>query len=221
MMAHTDPPLIWSRSISAHHVLQGITVMLKTTPLLQVVKLFRVFATLQHILIINVNIYLTHATCFPVERKSTPIFGKWFLHVSARLTRKWWNTGFCEVIGYWNRYISHLIVYLVIDTGLCNAGYYCVMKSLSSSPAVVDVRGGPCPQGYYCPEGSDTYTACPKGTYGDRDKLTAETDCVVCPPGEYCDLTGMSAPAGSCLEGYYCSERWVYSNSSALQLCDI
>lgn len=91
-------------------------------------------------------------------------------------------------------------------TGKCSAGFYCVLGATTPTP-VLSVRGGPCPQGTYCPEGSGYPNPCPKGTYGDRDKLPSENDCVWCPPGEFCSHSGLTAPNGSCLAGYYCSNR--------------
>ena len=32
-------------------------------------------------------------------------------------------------------------------------------------------------------------------------------DCKNCDGGEFCDETGLQAPSGSCLEGFYCTER--------------
>lgn len=89
-------------------------------------------------------------------------------------------------------------------SGTCNAGFYCVINQTSISPSL-NVNGGPCPQGTYCVEGTSQPESCPKGTYGDRDELPSLADCTLCPPGEYCAQSGLSAPNGSCLAGYYCS----------------
>ncbi|RUS80925.1 hypothetical protein EGW08_011306, partial [Elysia chlorotica] len=89
-------------------------------------------------------------------------------------------------------------------SGLCNAGYFCVLNQTSPSPSY-NSQGGPCPQGTYCTQGSSMYEFCPKGTYGSASLLTALSDCTFCPPGEFCDQPGLSAPNGSCLAGYYCS----------------
>lgn len=90
-------------------------------------------------------------------------------------------------------------------TGKCHPGYFCVLKEVTPSPNVTTVTGGPCPQGTYCAEGWSNPTPCPKGTYGNRDKLPSLTDCTVCPPGEYCASSSLTAPNGSCLAGFYCS----------------
>mmetsp|Transcript_27383 Transcript_27383/g.12751 ORF Transcript_27383/g.12751 Transcript_27383/m.12751 type:complete len:117 (+) Transcript_27383:269-619(+) len=34
--------------------------------------------------------------------------------------------------------------------------------------------------------------------------MTDITHCEECPEGQYCDITGMEAPAGLCEAGYYC-----------------
>jgi hypothetical protein len=42
------------------------------------------------------------------------------------------------------------------------------------------------------------------GTFGASDRLTNETECTQCSGGHYCDVQGLSAPAGVCQAGYYC-----------------
>lgn len=94
---------------------------------------------------------------------------------------------------------------LTSPTGLCSPGYYCVSKATSPTPSPVSSHGGPCRQGTYCKQGASTEVPCPKGTYGDRPLLPSLADCTICPPGEFCSHSGLSAPNGSCLEGYYCT----------------
>lgn len=91
-------------------------------------------------------------------------------------------------------------------TGECSPGYYCVLGATTPTPSLSD-EGGPCPQGTYCEQGWSWPTPCPKGTYGDRDKLPSEADCTICPPGEFCALSGMTASNGSCVAGFYCTNR--------------
>ena len=93
---------------------------------------------------------------------------------------------------------------ITAPTGQCFAGYYCVLKSSSPSPSL-SATGGPCPQGSYCEVGWSSPTPCPKGTYGDREKLPSLSDCTFCPPGEYCSSSNLNASTGSCLAGYYCT----------------
>ena len=89
-------------------------------------------------------------------------------------------------------------------TGKCFAGYYCVLKEVTPTPSL-SASGGPCAQGTYCEEGWSNPTPCPKGTYGDRNRLPSLSDCTACPPGEFCASSGMSTPSGNCLAGFYCS----------------
>ena len=91
-------------------------------------------------------------------------------------------------------------------TGKCAAGYYCVLGATSLTP-VPSSKGGPCLQGTFCESGWSWPTPCPKGTFGDRDHLPSEADCTICPPGEFCAQSGLGAPNGSCLAGFYCSNR--------------
>ncbi|XP_070551431.1 multiple epidermal growth factor-like domains protein 6 [Ptychodera flava] len=97
-------------------------------------------------------------------------------------------------------------------TGLCAAGYYCVLYATTPTPDPADATGGPCPQGTYCESGSSWYSLCPKGTFGDSDKLPSEADCTDCYPGMYCLQPGLTAPNGSCIEGYYCQLRAINPN---------
>ena len=93
---------------------------------------------------------------------------------------------------------------LTEPAGLCDPGYYCVLGAESPAPTLA-ADWGPCPQGTYCEEGAHTPIPCPKGTYGDRDRLPSLADCVICPPGEFCSHSGLTASNGSCLAGYYCN----------------
>ena len=55
-----------------------------------------------------------------------------------------------------------------------------------------------------------TYADCAAGTYNDRVKATAQSDCKACPPGQYW-TGGNSAPNGNWNAGYY----WRASSTSA------
>ncbi|NXJ68609.1 AB24G protein, partial [Rostratula benghalensis] len=85
----------------------------------------------------------------------------------------------------------------------CPAGYYCD----SQQGPVVDVTLYPCPQGFYCPPGTNRSTqySCPAGTFGPRQKLKTLKECQRCPPGKYCEFSGLAAPTGPCGAGFYCS----------------
>lgn len=78
----------------------------------------------------------------------------------------------------------------------CTAGYYCV-----DGLNLID-----CPTGYYCPSGTGNVTnMCPTGTFGGTTNLASETDCTQCTGGSYCDIPGLTAAAGSCSAGYFCT----------------
>lgn len=94
---------------------------------------------------------------------------------------------------------------IIEPPGLCSAGYYCVLQETTHSPSAVTTTGGPCAQGTYCVEGSSSPKPCPKGTYGNRDKLPSLADCTICPAGSYCSSSGMTAPGELCLPGFFCS----------------
>ncbi|KAL4216939.1 hypothetical protein ACF0H5_023398 [Mactra antiquata] len=83
----------------------------------------------------------------------------------------------------------------VVAASMCPAGYFCDGNSQ-----------GPCPAGHYCPEGSTNPLPCPHGTYRQEVKGQSMIDCNICPPGMYCDATGLAAPTGACDAGYYCQE---------------
>ena len=42
----------------------------------------------------------------------------------------------------------------------------------------------------YCGPGAEAQTECPIGTYGNTRFAKSEDDCVDCPPGKYCNVTG-------------------------------
>jgi hypothetical protein len=67
------------------------------------------------------------------------------------------------------------------ETGceLCTNGSYCL------SSATVPL---PCPQGFFCPAGTDSFYRypCPLGTYGAATNLDRAEECTDCPAGHYC-----------------------------------
>nr|XP_006821767.1 PREDICTED: uncharacterized protein LOC100369099 [Saccoglossus kowalevskii] len=101
---------------------------------------------------------------------------------------------------------------ITTPTGICAAGYYCVLYATTPTPEPADATGGPCPQGTFCEAGASWHTPCPKGTFGDRDKLPSEADCTDCYPGMHCMRSGLTEPNGTCLAGYYCRIRAVDPN---------
>lgn len=77
----------------------------------------------------------------------------------------------------------------------CKAGYYCPSTTMKVMTE--------CPTGKYCLAGATGTTNCPAGTYNDRTKATASSECKACPPGKYCNA-GSSSPTADCTQGYYC-----------------
>ncbi|XP_021231889.1 SCO-spondin-like isoform X4 [Numida meleagris] len=91
---------------------------------------------------------------------------------------------------------------LSAPTGECWEGYYCD----NQQGPVIDFTLYPCSQGFYCPQGTSRSTqySCPAGTFGPRQKLKAVKECQSCPPGKYCEFSGLAAPTGDCAEGFWC-----------------
>ena len=67
---------------------------------------------------------------------------------------------------------------------VCSEGYFC---DRANGP-ITDVTSNPCPNGYFCPNGTRFATeyGCPNGTYGNGTKLVRASQCLKCPPGRYC-----------------------------------
>ncbi|XP_023817540.1 zonadhesin-like isoform X2 [Oryzias latipes] len=88
----------------------------------------------------------------------------------------------------------------------CPAGFFCPVSLDGDS----DVSGTQipklCPEGHYCPPGTQTHVAfpCPAGTFSRQMGLSSMSDCELCPPGTYCSSSGQAAPTGVCSPGYYC-----------------
>lgn len=84
---------------------------------------------------------------------------------------------------------------------LCPLGYYCVENSTAFSEQL-------CPPGYYCPVGtSNPYQyPCPKGTYNPANASHSISDCLTCPPGEYCESQYICTCINLCLDvlGFEC-----------------
>ena len=109
--------------------------------------------------------------------------------------------------------------------GVCDAGFYCVDKSMTPVPKTLHVGGigNVCEAGGYCPESTKYPLACQPGRYQPNTGKKLESDCIECECGMYCDgrpdedrtdindlleylipvlpAAGMSGP---CEEGYYC-----------------
>jgi hypothetical protein len=62
----------------------------------------------------------------------------------------------------------------------------------------------PCTLGAYCPLGTITPVPCPVGTFGNTTDLADASNCLVCPAGSYCNITGATASSGPCAAGFAC-----------------
>ncbi|XP_047248689.1 multiple epidermal growth factor-like domains protein 6 [Girardinichthys multiradiatus] len=81
-------------------------------------------------------------------------------------------------------------------SGKCKAGWFCVSAAWNSQPFDLDnytnanclcpatSTGGRCQVGFYCPLGS--------------------SEPLPCPPGTFCNKSGLALPVGPCSPGYYC-----------------
>ena len=72
-------------------------------------------------------------------------------------------------------------------------GYYCnVADDLSGFTSY------PCPEGYYCPNGTrySTEFPCPAGSYNPYTLLTEVSECTPCDTGKYCDTPGLTNYTG-------------------------
>ncbi|XP_050179054.1 multiple epidermal growth factor-like domains protein 6 isoform X3 [Myiozetetes cayanensis] len=85
---------------------------------------------------------------------------------------------------------------LTAASGQCDAGWFCISAAWTSQPFDLDnytnanclcpatATGGKCSAGFYCPTGSP--------------------EPLPCPPGFYCNASGLSVPSGECAAGFYC-----------------
>ncbi|OXB71843.1 UNVERIFIED_CONTAM: hypothetical protein H355_013666 [Colinus virginianus] len=82
---------------------------------------------------------------------------------------------------------------LTEPTGACSRGYYCG----------ADGRQQSCPQGFYCPEGTQfpQQYPCPPGTYLDYEGARDESECTACPEGRVCDDPGNTSADDLCPPG--------------------
>ena len=84
-------------------------------------------------------------------------------------------------------------------SGYCDAGFYCQTGISTSrpSPPLATGRGGVCPQGSYCPVGTDIPELCPRGRYSSLTGLKNWTDCQLCEFGKYCGAKGLNVTSGT------------------------
>eukprot|EP00347_Sterkiella_histriomuscorum_P018896 403343756 len=102
---------------------------------------------------------------------------------------------------------------LTFVKGTCSAGYFCKTGSPSATPAInltlsfnngYITMYGICPRGNYCPIGSEDPSPCPIGFYLNGEGGRAQSDCLKCQAGSFCEEVGLAIPNGHCDLGYYC-----------------
>ncbi|KAG7455700.1 SCO-spondin-like isoform X1, partial [Solea senegalensis] len=98
----------------------------------------------------------------------------------------------------------------------CAAGYLCVSGSADFTPQgpVYNLTqcqwgmqcAGPCPPGFYCPEGTETPQVCPANTVRSSPGGASLQDCLPCPPKYWCkpgDPVLHPCPAGHYCDGLF------------------
>ncbi|XP_064629300.1 uncharacterized protein LOC135488587 [Lineus longissimus] len=113
---------------------------------------------------------------------------------------------------------------------ICPRGHYCLEGAVLETPCPLGTFGPalgsdeclpcpegctcpnyglieplPCPLGFFCPnETYDQGVPCPKGTYNPNTGLSEMDECLACPAGHFCNMSGLSSPSGPCHPGYLC-----------------
>ena len=97
----------------------------------------------------------------------------------------------------------------------CPGGYFCIANSVTYSNV--------CSSGYYCPIGTrhPFEYPCPAGTYNPSNGSDNINDCLLCPPGMFCQTDGLSAPSGFCDGGYYCSNASIIAAPLAVSSMEL
>lgn len=96
-----------------------------------------------------------------------------------------------------------------LSSGACAGGFYCSGGSWTATPrgelnVYGDAIGDVCPQGHFCPNGTDIPLACPVGTFNNRTGSSGSANCSACVAGWQCDTTGLPLPVHRCDAAYYC-----------------
>lgn len=95
----------------------------------------------------------------------------------------------------------------------CPGGYVCLAGTNSTA--------FPCNPGYYCPPGTEhaTQYPCPAGSYNPLPTQDSILDCLMCPPGQYCEGQGLSEPTGNCSTGWFCTGGAEHSKPIVIGTC--
>lgn len=79
----------------------------------------------------------------------------------------------------------------------CPAGFFCLAKASTFNDSV-------CPSGRYCPINTSVPYLCDEGTFNNLTGQEAESSCVSCTAGMYCEGNGLSKPTALCYGGWFC-----------------
>lgn len=99
-------------------------------------------------------------------------------------------------------------------TAQCDPGWFCTSGAQVSQPSD-GITGDICPQGKYCPRGTEVPKLCPQGTFSNNTGNSHETNCANCTEGSYCETKGLTKPTALCSAKFYCppGERLDKQNS--------
>lgn len=98
----------------------------------------------------------------------------------------------------------------------CRLGFYCKAGAYSMTPGnpwyfpnpttSPDKTGDICRKGNYCPENSSKQFTCEPGKFMPYEMAALVTECIACPDGKYCDVSGIyDLSTKDCDAGYYCA----------------
>ncbi|KAE8295325.1 hypothetical protein D5F01_LYC06251 [Larimichthys crocea] len=84
---------------------------------------------------------------------------------------------------------------------------------------VAVASGGVCSAGYVCPRGTmhPQQNPCPVGTWSSMMGAQNLSSCWPCPPGHYCNSTGLSQPSGICDTGFFCDDWGLFEPTGLCQ----
>lgn len=102
----------------------------------------------------------------------------------------------------------------------CPAGKHYILKSGVSKRALCFGTDVFILLGFYCLEGSSAPLPCPAGTWSMIEGLSSRLDCAPCPPGFYCNVSGLTRPSGLCFAGHlHRDQKFPLVCSSGIKTC--
>ena len=116
------------------------------------------------------------------------------MKIDVDCAQKW------EIISFW---LSCVLSHSCQDLGHSATflhSPFCTPPLFSESVSYDDK---PCPMGHYCPLATRSMFQfpCPTGTFLNATLATAQSDCLGCPGGWYCELEGQANPKAMCSPG--------------------